>query len=541
MAKKKKNNKLYNKIANEVDTILNQSPNSCYYFFNEDNNYSINGSDDILKIFDFTYLIPNLFRKCYIYKTLSVPNICVNCINGTLDTITKYLPILLDESIIKSFLYFNFPVNIKYYSKLNSYISSVVNYRTIIDKKAKTITYGAITPSTLLYNYVYSNNSMLTNLIKFNVILNNQKAGCPYYVPWDYTTGCYITENKYSAIVEEFIVGVFNDNNIISQTTIDLLSYLRYTFFNNFSNTNINYNEILLMFRASIYKILKYAQEVYTDILNMYDSILRDVEYCIKDYMNISNIPILIELYNNFYNNQLFTNSKNLPVSVIQNVVPVTSSISNLILKFITYYNNAPNLGVVFNSVILNNNEGIVFCSSQRTYNYLTINRSSYSYYYLNTNSTGATQLYNYWGITGNVPIYTNSSGLLPNNGNKYNNQFPINFFNGVTGTYNIKSYLSIVNGATAQYDTTYSNGGVYDVIYGYNKSISYTGPVGGSSYFCNGETYFVYNDSSMTSLNSKVYLTFETSGTTGAGVPVGVGLPIVYYPQISNLIVYPL
>ena len=93
--KSRKNKKLYNKIASEVDTILNQSPNSCYYFFNEDNNYSVNGSDDILKIFDFTYLIPNLFRKCYTNNTLKIPNICPSIIENSV--INLYLPILIDE------------------------------------------------------------------------------------------------------------------------------------------------------------------------------------------------------------------------------------------------------------------------------------------------------------------------------------------------------------------------------------------------------------------------------------------------------------
>jgi hypothetical protein len=535
------NKLIYDKVSAEVDNILNEPESSCSFFFNQNNEYVLTGADDIIKVIDYTYLIPNLFRKCYIYKSISIPNICLNCINNTTNVITKYLPYILEENLIKSFLYFNFPVNIKYYNNINSYISRVINYRIVIDNKAKNTTYGSITPSPTLYNYIYSNNSMLTNLIAFNSILNNQTSGCPYIVPWDYTTGCFITRNRFTNEVEEYIVGPFDDNNIISQTTIDILNYLRYTYFNNFTFTNINYNDILLLFKSNIYVILQYAQEVYLDILNVYASILIGTDYCMKDYMSISNVPILMELYNNFYNNQIYSNNNSLPISSIVDLVPQPRTLTNLVLSFIIYFNNIPNLGLVFNAVTLNNEEAIIFCCNTRVFDYTNINRSDYSYYYLNVNSTGATQLYNYWGITGNVPIYTGSTGQLPDDNNLYNNQFPIDFLYGVTGgSYNIKSYLSNVNCTKVEYQSNYNDGGVYDVIYGYNRSISFTGSFGAPSYFCNGQTYNVYNDLEMTSLNSKVYLTFETNGTTGTNVSVGVGLPLVYYPLSSNLIIYP-
>jgi hypothetical protein len=533
--------KKYNKIISEVDNILNQPSSTCSFFYDNLNEFGVNGADDILKIFDYTYLIPNLFRKCFIYKVLPLPNICLTCLDITNNTTTKYLPYLLDENIIKSFLYFNFPVNIKYYSNLNNYINSVINYRNVINSKKKGTTYSSITSPNILYSFIYSNNSMLTNLVTFNSILYNQNSGCSYVVPWDYTTGCYISQFP----LLNYIIGVFNTNNIISQNTISLLNYLQYTYLNNFSNTNLNYNDIILIFKSNIFIILKYAIEVYQDILNMYGCNLRNTYYCEPDYMNLKNIPILVELYNNFYNNQIYCNENSIPTSTVSDLTPVTVTIGGLIIAFLQYFNNYPRLGTVINNIPLNMNEALVFCCNKETNNYLNIQRSDYSYYYLNVNSTGGTQLYSYWGITGNVPVYT-TNGILPDNGNLYNNQFITDFFNGVTGSINISSYIQDINnkngttGATAQYKGTITNGGIYDVIYGFNKSISYTGPTGGQSYFCNSEIYYVYNDQLMTSLNSKVCLTFETDGTTGSNVPIGVGLPIVYYPQSSNEIIYP-
>jgi len=538
----KKNNKATSNIIEEVDNILSSTNTNCCMQFNVLPRYSVYGANNILKIFDFTYLIPNLFRKCYAYNTVPIPNVCVNFINNGSNS--KFLPFLLDENIIKSLLYFNFPVNIKYHDDIDNNISNVINFKNIISKNIKGTTYGSITPSYILYNYVYSANSMLSNLLTFNrTMINesninmNQQTTCSYTVPWDYTTGCFETDKIY-------IVCIANNNDIITQTTFSTLNYIRYTYFNNFNYNNINYDEILLVYKSNIYKILDYAQEVYTDILQIYYNVVMDCNYCMKDYMNVENIPNLIKLYNNFRKNQLYSYANSLPNSSIVDLVPMTTTLPILFARFTLYYTQNPKLGRILNIVTLSVNEGIVICYNQNSNNLTNIKQSNYSYYYLNVNNSASVQLYNYWGITGSVPIYT-TAGTLPNDGNKYNNTFITDFLGGTsgiagtTGAYNIKSYLSIVNCLSYSYETTISLGGAYDVIYAYPRSLNYNG-----STYCNGQIYYIYNDLAKKSLNSKVYLTFETYGNgSTAGVPntpYGIGLPIVFYPLNSAPIVNP-
>lgn len=486
-------------IEAEVNEILNDNnPGSCCQQFTETTPYSINGVNDILKIIDFTYLIPNLFRKCYLYNPLPIPNICINY---TVNSSTiKFLPVLLDETLIKSFLYFNFPVSIQYYGNLSNFIDSVVNYKNVIYQKSYNATYGSYTPGTILYKYIYSKNSMLDNLLKFNYLLgynSNRSAGqlinCPYTVLWDFTTGCVTTKN--------YIVSVYNNNNVITQTSFDILNYLRYTFFNEFVNSNVNYNEILLVYKSNIFKILTYAEEVYADIVSFYESIMKGTEFCIKDYMSLNNLPLLMKLYDNFYNNQIYSYEHDLPSSSVVSIIPNKNSIQIYINNFTQYFNNNK-LGKILNTIILNESEAFIFCYKKTTpINSATITVSDYLYYYLNTSYPSSIQVPRYWGQNDALPYYTG----------KPLSDFVSDFFNGTTGH---TSYLSDVNAKSYLLKNSYLNGGLYLI---------------NSPPYEKGEVYYVYNDLNYTSLNSKVYLTYATDTNKP------IGLPIVYYPLIGK------
>ena len=493
------NSYMDSEIENEINAILNDNnPNSCCQKFEESTSYSVNGVSDILKIIDFTYLIPNLFRKCYLYNPLPIPNICIKYAISS-DTV-QYLPILLEENLIKSFLYFNFPVNIQYYNNLSTFVNSVINYKDVIYQKSFNATYGSYTPGTILYKYIYSTNSMLDNLLKFNYLMSynsnrtyGQLITCPYTVLWDYTTGCVTTKN--------YIVSVYKNNNVITQTSFDILNYLRYTFFNEFLNSNINQNEILLIYKSNIYKILDYAEEVYADIISLYDSIMKGTDYCYKDYMNINNLPLLMKLYNNFYNNQIYSYNNDLPVSSIISLVPTTITIQQYINNFIKYFNDN-NLGKILNTVILNENEAFIFCYKFTTpINPATIKVNDYLYYYINVSYPSSIQLSRYWGQDVATPYY-NGKPL---------SDFVSDFFNGTTGH---TSYLTTVKATSYSLIKNYLNGGLYLI---------------NSPPYEKGQVYYVYNDIAQTSLNSKVYLTFSTDTNQP------IGLPIVFYPLIGK------
>ncbi len=491
----KKNIQIYNSETNDVNNIINNINNSiCYKTFTFSTEYSINGDSNFFKIIDFTYLIPNLFRKCYFKNTLKIPDICINYISN--DEQFKNLPFLIDELYIKGFLYFNFPANINNFKYYKNYINNVINKKNYLNTKSFNTTYGSFTTSNVFYNSIYSPNSMLTQLLNFdfetkfdNNYLNNQKINCAFKVLWDYTTGC--------ALSNLYVVNKFNDNNIITQQNMSLINQIRTTYFNDFKYKDINSNEILFIYKSNIYVILQYALEVYNDILIEFDYYIRDASYCKKDYMNINNIPILVKLYQIYYNNQVESYKRQLPISKSANITPVYININVYTTNFINFFQNN-NFGTVLNTIYFNDQESIVLCYvGTGTPNPATINRTMYQYYYINIFNPSAVQLFNFWGETTTVPTYTGQPL------SDFVNDF---LYNGVPAN-NIPSYVSITDFKSAVLNNTFSNAGLYPL------------PV----ITTDAQIYYLYNDTSNTSLNSKVFLTFETEYNNA------VGLPLVY------------
>jgi hypothetical protein len=489
-------------LENEVNDVFNNLvEGTCYRNFTELTATSIIGPNDILKIIDYTYLIPNLFRKCYLQDTTIIPNICISNVEDY--KVIKYFPYLLEEKYIKSFLYFNFPASYTNYNNMNSFLNNIINLKSYILKKSRNTTYGSYTPGNILYDSIYSSKSMLSQLLFFNNYLNinnlsenNSKINNSFNILWDYTTGCVK-----NAAGNTFIIEIYNNNNIINQSTAFNINYIRYSYFNKFIPPNdFNNNEILYVYKSNIYVILEYALEVYQDIVQKFNYLIRDVEYCDKDYMNIKNIPILVKLYNIYYKNQIYSNNNGIPLTTVNNVIPKYITINTYINKFKSYYNSNMS-GTVIKSILLNNNEGFVFCCKNKVYNRLTIKRSDYLYYYINIYSPSAIEVYNFWGTVNPTPDYTG----IPIN------QFINDFLYTGTTIGNNLPYLTISNSKSALLQNTLINAGLYPLI---DSSVS-----------TNGYIYYTYNDISNTNLNSKVFLTYETEESKA------VGLPIVYYP----------
>jgi hypothetical protein len=482
------------KLVNQIFKSISSIP--CSVPFKLDSIYTVAGEKDIIKIFDYTYLIPNLFRLCYVQNTLPLPDACINYVNTNITD--KYLPYLIPEIYIKSFLYFNFPANHKDYTYLNTFINNIVNLKNYILTKTYNTSYGSYTPGNIFYDRIYSPNSMLTQLMLLNNSLGSSdeltalsKFSCPFDVIWDYLTGC-ATSNIY-------LVSKYNDNNILSQETLYNLNYIRYTFFNEFSSTNdLNYNDVLLVYKSNIYHILKYASDVYRDIIEQFNYLIRDDNYCIKDYMNVKNIPVLVKLYNNFLKNQKITFQRRLPVTNAANITPNYITINDYVNNFTIYF-NTKKLGTILNTVYINTTEAILLCYDKITpVNPATVTRSSYLYYYINIYSPSAIQLYNYWGISGVTPNYT---ALTLND---FCNDF---LFNGVPAL-SIEPYLTITGSVATTLKQTIDNAGLYPLPVITTKA----------------RIYDVYSDLTKNVLNSKVFLTFQTETNKA------IGLSLVFF-----------
>ena len=353
-----------NEINEEINILFNNLiiDEECSNRLNISNSiYAIFGVSGIINYIDYTYLIPNLFRKCYLNDSFNIPNICVNYIDTA--NIKYYYPNLLDDKYIKSFLYYNAPASYKNISYFNNALLSIINLEKYVNTKKVNLTYRSITPSTVIFSNIYSSESMLMQLLMLNNFLNTtnndavvDKIIKPFKIKWDYTTGCINKTTK------KYTIGVYNNNNIINSSTSKILNHLRYTPFNNFDKIDINYNAIVRIFKSNIYKIMELALEVQQDVLLQINYYLKSKSYCVKDYMHVKNIPFLIKLYKNFYNNQIKTIQDYIPFVTVEQVIPVNITLTALIANFKAYFNDY--LGTVLKTVKISTTEALLLCSN---------------------------------------------------------------------------------------------------------------------------------------------------------------------------------
>ena len=470
--------KYTNEIEAEIDELFRTlvSSEQCSFRLTIPSSiYEVFGVSGIINYIDYTYLIPNLFRLCYLETSFNIPNICVNYV-GT-STVSYYYPNLLSDKYIKSFLYYNVSASYKHAESLNKMIISVINLENYVNTKKRNITYGSVTPSTVIFNNIYSNNSMLRQLLLFNSFINlvnnntyTDKVLKPFTVLWDYTTGCV---NK---SVKKYTVGVYNSNNIIDLSTIKILNHLRYSSFNNFDTTDVNYNTITRVLKSNIFRILDLALEVQRDINEQINYYLSSKTYCLKDYMQIKNIPFLIKLYKNFYKNQIETIQNYIPYVTVNEITPVTISLTTYINEFTSYFNGY--LGKILKTIKISTTEAIILAINSTTnIAPAVITRENYIYYYLNTANPSPVQLYNFWGTTEPTPDYTGKTVL----------QFENDFMN--VGTSVNYSYLYTSQSVAVQQEASFSNDGLYP-LYTTPTAIAYI--------------YYTFNDLAKTKLKNR-------------------------------------
>ena len=226
--------------------------------------------------------------------------------------------------------------------------------------------------------------------------------------------------------------------------------------------------------------------EVYQDILLEIQTFMEGGVYCKKDYMNINNIPILIKLYKNFYNNQIYVLSKELPVNLPTNIIPTVISINEYISEFNTIYQKTYPSNIYIKSFTLNDIEGFTFY-----YNLAPITGEIlYIYYYINIGNPSAVLLSN-----SNIIIGTYIS----------TNTF-INEFNSTVNLTNLNiDPTSIISTGI------YIKNGLYP-----NKGLDYTNP----NNF--GQAFSYYDSNNF--LICKIYLLLNTNNLGD-----GIGTALIY------------
>lgn len=461
----------------EINSLINKA--NCSIKVNPINYYSISGISNII----FTKIIPNLFRQCYIYDSLKLPNICPSIVqNGNT---SLYFPNLIEEKYIKSLLYYNFPANSKIHYTIEDLIKNTARVNNLFFNKKTKQTYDSKTIPLILFSEIYSESSMLFNLLKFNNYINYSNhltnlnlLGQNFSIEWDCTLSCFCSDN----FDDLFILGNQNNDIIINFSDV----YALYNVYNNIYNQNIlnTINIDSFNFNYSIFNILKYATEVYSDILTEINYFLDSKIYCKRDYMKPNNIPILFRIYNNYYNNQISTDKYELTNTNINNVIPITINIEIYVNSFINLYFKAYTNNHLLKTVYLDKNSALIFIG--KTDNPLIITKNDYIYYYINVANPSPVLIFN------NNPFSSYYSTV-----NSFVNDF-------------IVYYTNYLGGAKAIEKKLYSNGGLY--------------PNLGTNTMDSQNIGYVYNFYLNSNIVGIAYLTLETDIN---GSPLGNGLAL--------------
>lgn len=500
------NNNEVDQFNNEINEIFNNLINEkCYYAKTSPSTYSTNGISNQANSNNYSFLIPNLFRLCYVQDNLYIPNICNLFVHNNINY--NFLPKILDENTIKAFLYFNFPVNIKNSGNINYLISKIIYIDkglTELDLKKRNTTYSSYTLAISIYNELYKD-SMLTNLINFSSFITNTPSVITqnlvvndFNISWDFTNycTCYSTD----VLNNTYISGNFKYNAKVTSVDAFNIYNIGFIYEQALLYNNDQLDTELFLVENYIFPILKYANYVYQDILLQIQYFISGSFYCRKKYMNVENIPNLLSLYNKFYLNQIRSIEKELPSISINDVKSLKISIVDYLANFnLIYLTEFPNIYFIKN-ILLNGNTGddaISVYSNIKDWTIPNIN-IIYYYYYVNVTYPSAVSL-------------NNINTILPSGSIKYTNVVDfISTFNKEFSVYSKSNSCTLVNN--------------------YNQGLY---PSGGT--LKNPENIgYVYSFNNSNILQYLVYETIESYSPYDPSTEAdGVGVALAYYKNM--------
>lgn len=297
-------------LAKQIEIILNNLlENKCSIPYSITFPYTVLGvslSSNSNRSLNLCIITPNLFRLCFVQNKLYIPNICP--VFDDKNRNTKYIPLLLDKKTIKSFLYYGFSTNIyKYPPPTNISDTYLIDKLIpILNSKVKT-NYGFYSSATEIFIQIYPTDCLLVQILQFNKAINSalnsfaKNSVIPNYtIPWNATALCLCT----SGIIDETIV--LQTSKILSRLDLITINNFNVADKTRYYGTPAGPNSITtnIILNNSIYQIITYALDVYTDTLEQIEYFILNKKYCLKDYMQPSNIPKLLQYYNNYVNIQ---------------------------------------------------------------------------------------------------------------------------------------------------------------------------------------------------------------------------------------------
>ena len=311
----------FKEIELEIDEILKNIEDEnkiCSFAYLKSQNTTIVGINFYGNIdqnsLDFSFFVPNLFRQCLVKKKLPIPFMCPSFIINNRSI--NFIPYLIDKETIKSFLYFNYSTNI-YKPRPNFRISPFILQKiAVILRTKRANNYGNYTNPIDILGFIYSPDSLLIQLLEFNKALetaeynyNNNLNGSSYTIPWNFLVFCSCINNNFR----------INSENSLNKRTLTTLDLLFLNSIKNNKNVYKNYSNIKFKTKVEnviiandIFVVLKYALEVYNDVIEEINYFMLSKLYCLKTYMRAYNIPKIEQLYSNYVINQTNIDDNNL-------------------------------------------------------------------------------------------------------------------------------------------------------------------------------------------------------------------------------------
>lgn len=291
-------------------------------------------------------LIPDLFTRCMtnyyddsdpFSKTNSLIRTCPvysNLLSGESNYVSStkinslgiqfFYQKLINPTLIKGFFYYNFTTNFNQVNNIFSRFTSVTErVNTFFISKLNTINYGNYTDPQEIFNELYSENSILVQILKFNKLLNEvlqkNKNGtniCQYFIPYLFIFYCLAN----------------NDNNLIPLNTLNsdrtlygmeysdlfYIANMRTNLETVFQNLRSNIllgsdatNDQVALFvnylkNSNIFIIIDLAVEVYNDIISQISQILQKKTIINVAYENELVLLDCLRLYYNYIDNETF-------------------------------------------------------------------------------------------------------------------------------------------------------------------------------------------------------------------------------------------
>ena len=334
----------------KVFDCLDETEDSCFFIAGDFQITSTVNGLNFLGNYSFptmiNMLIPDLFTRCMtnyyddsdpLTKSISLIKTCPiysNLLEGESSYVSNsniyslginfFYQKIINPTLIKGFFYYNFTTNFNQVDNIFKRFSSVTERVNLyFQSKLNTINYGNYTDPEEIFNELYSENSILIQILKFNKLLNEvlekNKNGtniCQYFIPYLFIFYCLAN----------------NENNLIPLNTLNAdrtLYGMEYSDLFYIANMRTNLETVFQNLRSNIligsdatdekvaifvdylknnniFVIIDLAVEVYNDIISQISQILQKKTIIDVDYENELVLLDCLRLYYNYIDNEIF-------------------------------------------------------------------------------------------------------------------------------------------------------------------------------------------------------------------------------------------